>query len=211
MDLADYRRDYLQGAIRRADLCESPVAQFETWFEQATDSGMVEPNAMVLSTTSSAGQPSQRTVLLKTFDERGFVFYSNYESRKAREIAPNPQVSLLFPWIGLERQVIIQGRVEKISPDKSLRYFLSRPRESQLGAWVSQQSSVIENRAHLETKLAEIKSKFAGLAVPLPPFWGGYRVRPTSIEFWQGGSGRLHDRFLYTRKEDEWLIERLSP
>jgi pyridoxamine 5'-phosphate oxidase len=153
-----------------------------------------------------------RTVLLKYFDHRGFVFFTNYESRKARQIAENPNVSLLFPWITLERQVVVQGRAEKIPTAESLKYFTSRPRESQLGAWVSNQSSVISSRKLLLGKLAEIREKFSHGEIPLPSFWGGFRVVPESIEFWQGGSARLHDRFLYRRGEaDGWSIERLSP
>jgi pyridoxamine 5'-phosphate oxidase len=166
---------------------------------------------MTLATVDERGQPFQRTVLLKSFDHEGFIFFTNYGSRKAAQIAANPQVCLLFPWLILERQVIIQGRAEKISTAESLKYFLSRPRESQIGAWVSNQSEVISSRKLLLQKLTEIRDKFAQGEVPLPSFWGGYRVIPETIEFWQGGSARLHDRFLYTRSGRDWKIDRLSP
>jgi pyridoxamine 5'-phosphate oxidase len=213
MDLSDLRKNYLQGGLRRQDLDPDPCGQFTKWFNQAMEADLVEPNAMTLGTVDDRNRPSQRTVLLKFFDARGFVFFTNFESRKAAHIAGNPEVSLLFPWLALERQIIIQGRAEKIPTTESLRYFLSRPRESQLGAWVSRQSSVISSRSLLEQKLAEIKRKFANGEVPLPSFWGGYRVIPTEMEFWQGGAGRLHDRFLYRRESptEPWTIERLSP
>lgn len=213
MDLSDLRKNYLQGGLRRQDLDPDPLGQFTKWFNQAMEAGLVEPNAMTLATVDAGNRPSQRTVLLKFFDARGFVFFTNFESRKAAHIAGNPEVSLLFPWLALERQVIIQGRAEKIPATESLRYFLSRPRESQLGAWVSRQSSVISSRSLLEQKLAEIKRKFADGEVPLPSFWGGYRVVPLEMEFWQGGAGRLHDRFIYRRDGGAapWTIDRLSP
>jgi pyridoxamine 5'-phosphate oxidase len=171
---------------------------------------LVEPNAMVLGTTDGK-RPSSRTVLLKAYDERGFVFFTNYESRKAREIASNGDVSLLFPWYPLERQVGILGRAERISAAESLAYFTSRPHGSRLGAWVSQQSSVVNSRKFLEMKWDEMKRKFADGEIPLPSFWGGIRVVPTEIEFWQGRENRLHDRFRYTRSGDAWTIERLAP
>jgi pyridoxamine 5'-phosphate oxidase len=211
MDISDFRKEYHKGGLRRADLLAEPVAQFGKWFSQACDAGLHEPNAMTLATVGPSGQPSQRTVLLKYFDAGGFVFFTNYESRKAREIEHNPQVSVLFPWITLERQVIVQGRAEKISALESLKYFASRPRDSQMGAWVSQQSSVIGSRQLLEMKLAEIKRKFSAGEVPLPSFWGGLRVVPKAIEFWQGGEGRLHDRLLYERRGESWEISRLAP
>lgn len=188
-----------------------PVAQFSTWFTQATDVGLHEPNAMTLATVDETGMPYQRTVLLKYYDGGGFVFFTNYASRKARQMELNPRVSLLFPWITLERQVIIQGTVEKISSAESLKYFVSRPRESQIGAWVSNQSEVITSRKFLMQKLAEIKDKFSHGEIPLPSFWGGYRVVPQTIEFWQGGPARLHDRFLYRKDNSTWAIDRLSP
>jgi pyridoxamine 5'-phosphate oxidase len=166
---------------------------------------------MTLATVGATGTPLQRTVLLKGFDENGFVFFSNYESRKAADMRANPQVCLLFPWLTLERQVIIQGRVEKTTLKESTAYFHSRPLDSQIGAWVSNQSEVIASREVLNAKLSEIRERFADGNIPLPPFWGGYRVVPTTIEFWQGGPARLHDRFLYSRKTDGWKIDRLSP
>ena len=211
MDLADFRKEYSDRGLRREEMDADPVAQFSIWFSQATELGLHEPNAMTLATVDESGMPWQRTVLLKLFDGDGFVFFTNYQSRKARQIAVNPQVSLLFPWITLERQVIIQGTAVKISPAESLKYFASRPRESQIGAWVSNQSEVISSRNFLMQKLAEIKERFAHGEIPLPPFWGGYRVQPSRIEFWQGGSARLHDRILYRREASGWEIERLSP
>lgn len=209
-DVAALRRNYTRDGLRRTDLDPDPVGQFRRWFGEAADAGLVEPNAMVLGTTDGK-QPSARSVLLKAYDDRGFVFFTNYESRKAREIEANPQVSLLFPWYPLERQVGILGRAEKISAAESLAYFISRPHGSRLGAWVSQQSSVINSRKLLEMKLEEIKRKFADGEVPLPSFWGGFRVVPSEIEFWQGRENRLHDRFRYLRSGDVWAIERLSP
>ena len=211
MDLSDFRKEYTGRGLHREDLDADPIRQFEVWFRQATELGLHEPNAMSLATVDAAGMPLLRTVLLKYFDAKGFVFFTNYESRKARQIAENPRVSLLFPWILLERQVIVQGRAEKISAAESLRYFISRPRESQLGAWVSQQSSVISSRKILMQKLHEISEKFREGEIPLPSFWGGFRVVPEKIEFWQGGPARLHDRFLYKKKDDGWTVERLSP
>ena len=213
MDVSDFRKEYLKGGLRRADLAADPFDQFERWFAQAVEAGLNEPNAMTLATVDEANRPTQRTVLLKYFDRTGFVFFTNYESRKAHHMAANPEVSLLVPWLPLERQVVINGRAEKVGKAESLKYFLSRPRDSQLGAWVSQQSQVISSRSVLEMKLAELKRKFSAGQIPLPSFWGGYRVVPASIEFWQGGAGRLHDRFLYTRPRapEAWSIERLAP
>lgn len=211
MDLADFRKEYSDRGLHREDMNADPVAQFSTWFTQATEMKVHEPNAMTLATVDESGMPCQRTVLLKVFDGKGFVFFTNYTSRKAQQMERNPKVCLLFPWITLERQVIIQGTVEKISTAESLKYFTVRPRESQIGAWVSNQSEVISSRKFLMQKLAEIKEKFAHGEVPLPSFWGGYRVIPQAIEFWQGGPARLHDRFLYTRQGDTWNIDRLSP
>ncbi len=211
MDLADFRKEYSDRGLRREEMNADPVAQFSEWFAQATELGLHEPNAMTLATIGESGMPYQRTVLLKYFDGDGFVFFTNYQSRKARQMELNPKVSLLFPWIKLERQVIIQGEVEKISTAESLKYFTTRPRESQIGAWVSNQSEVITSRKFLMQKLAEIKEKFSHGEIPLPSFWGGYRVRPEMIEFWQGGPARLHDRFLYRAVDAGWQIERLSP
>jgi len=209
-DVAELRRNYTRDGLSRADLDPDPVAQFRRWFTQAVEAQIVEPNAMVLGTTDGK-RPSARSVLLKAYDERGFVFFTNYESRKAKEIAANAHVSLLFPWYSLERQVSILGRAERISTAESLAYFVSRPHGSRLGAWVSQQSSVINSRQLLEMKLEEIKQKFADGDVPLPSFWGGFRVVPSEIEFWQGRENRLHDRFRYALSGSDWAVERLSP
>lgn len=211
MDLAEFRKEYSSRGLSREQLKSDPIAQFTDWFAQATEMQVHEPNAMTLATVSENGMPHQRTVLLKYCDHDGFVFFSNYLSRKAEQIAENDQVSLLFPWITLERQVIIQGTAEKISGSESLKYFASRPRESQIGAWVSNQSEVIPSRQFLMQKLAEISERFEHEEIPLPSFWGGYRVKPTSLEFWQGGPARLHDRFLYSLSDGAWSIERLSP
>ena len=209
-DPAALRREYAQQGLRRGDLDPDPVAQFRRWFGEASGAGLVEPNAMVLSTTDGH-RPSARSVLLKAYDERGFVFFTNYGSRKARDIAADPHVSLLFPWYPLERQIGILGRAEQISTAESLAYFASRPHGSRLGAWVSQQSSVINSRKLLEMKWDEVKRKFADGEIPLPSFWGGFRVVPSEIEFWQGRENRLHDRFRYTRAGKFWTIERLAP
>lgn len=211
MDISEFRREYSSRGLHRADLKTEPLEQFAAWFAQATELQVPEPNAMVLATVDERGMPYQRAVLLKYFDAAGFVFFTNFGSRKSRHIATNPLVSALFPWITLERQVIIQGRAESISSAESLRYFASRPRESQIGAWVSNQSEVITSRKFLLQKLAEIREKFRHGDVPLPSFWGGYRIVPESIEFWQGGPARLHDRFLYQRHDDAWHIDRLAP
>lgn len=211
MDLADFRKEYSDRGLKREEMKTDPVAQFSEWFSQATELNLHEPNAMTLATVDDAGMPYQRTVLLKYYDTDGFVFFTNYGSRKAKQMEQNPRVSLLFPWILLERQVIIQGTVEKISTAESLKYFTSRPRESQIGAWVSNQSEVITSRKFLMQKLSEIKEKFAHGEIPLPSFWGGYRVVPQMIEFWQGGPARLHDRFLYQKDGGDWNIDRLSP
>lgn len=211
MDLTSFRKEYSARGLHRDELDADPTAQFARWFKQASELGVHEPNAMTLATVDARGMPYQRTVLLKYFDATGFVFFTNYSSRKAGHIGANPQVSLLFPWITLERQVIIQGRAEKTTSAESLRYFTSRPRESQIGAWVSNQSEVISSRKLLLQKLNEIREKFRHGEIPLPSFWGGYRVVPESIEFWQGGPARLHDRFLYEKFDNHWNIQRLSP
>lgn len=210
-DVASLRREYTRAGLRRTDLFADPVDQFRKWFGEAVSAGLIEPNAMVVATTDGVS-PSTRTVLLKAYDERGLVFFTNYESRKARDIAVNNHVSLLFPWYALERQVGILGTAERISPTEALAYFASRPHGSRLGAWVSQQSSVITSRRLLEMKWDEMKRKFSRGEVPLPSFWGGFRIVPSEFEFWQGRENRLHDRFRYTKEEDgAWRIERLAP
>jgi pyridoxamine 5'-phosphate oxidase len=210
-DLADLRREYGGRPLRRADLDADPFVQFDRWFGEAVRARALEPNAMSVATVDADGQPSSRTVLLKFFDQRGFVFYTNLGSRKAREIGANPRVALLLFWPEVHRQVKIRGSAVRTTAAESLGYFVRRPRDSQLGAWVSEQSQAISSRAVLEQKFAEIRQKFAAGEVPLPAFWGGYRIEPVAIEFWQGQENRLHDRFLYTRAGSGWTIERLAP
>jgi pyridoxamine 5'-phosphate oxidase len=211
MDIGDLRQEYSRLGLRRVDLADDPFSQFEIWFQQARDAGLSDPNAMSLATVDEQARPAVRTVLLKFWNRDGFVFYTNYESAKARHLAANPEAALLFLWLPLERQVIIRGGVEKVSTAESLKYFLSRPRGSQLGAWVSQQSSVVSSRSLLEAKLEEMKQKFANKDVSLPSFWGGFRVVPRTVELWQGRPNRLHDRFIYTRSGTGWNIDRLAP
>ena len=212
MDIDHFRREYLAGGLKRKDLADDPIDQFRTWLDQSIAAGIGDPTAMVVATVSADGQPSQRMVLLKHVDSRGFIFYTNYGSRKAQEISGNDRVSLLFPWNVLNRQVKICGRAEKISAAESVKYFLTRPRDSQLAAWASAQSRKITSRQFLMTQLAHMKEKFREGEVPLPDFWGGIRVIPHEIEFWQGGEHRLHDRFQYLIQEDgNWDIQRLAP
>ncbi len=211
MEISHFRRDYLRGGLNREDLKENPVNQFSSWLMQAKDTDIADPTAMILATVDKNGQPSQRTVLLKYFDDNGFVFFTNYKSRKAKEIEGNTRVSLLFVWLELERQVLISGTASKISTADSVKYFLSRPKESQIAAWISDQSSVVSSRSFLMNKFDTFKRKLGEGKVELPSFWGGYRVSPVEFEFWQGGRNRLHDRFLYSRTEDDWTVERLAP
>ncbi|MEN9433354.1 MAG: pyridoxamine 5-phosphate oxidase [Pseudomonadota bacterium] len=211
MDLGQLRQEYTKKGLDVDQLDKNPFKQFETWFQEATSGQVLEPNAMQIATVSNSGRPSLRTVLLKAFDEQGFVFYTNYHSQKAQDIAQNPQVVLLFFWKELERQVEITGRAEKVSTLESLKYFTSRPRGSQLGAWVSQQSSIITSRSLLEIKLDEMKRKFKEGSIPLPDFWGGFRIVPDTFEFWQGRPSRLHDRFEYKLVEGQWVANRLAP
>lgn len=212
MDLSDLRQNYTKDNFSKADLLESPFAQFEKWFKEAQEAQLEEPNAMCLASVNDAGQPSTRVVLLKGFSEKGLTFYTNYESRKARELDTNPKVSVNFLWLPLQRQVNVTGRVERVSKAESLKYFLSRPFGSQLGAWSSPQSKVITSRSILEAKLEQMKRKFADGKIPLPDNWGGYRIVPDTFEFWQGRSNRLHDRFLYSQDPaGGWRAERLAP
>lgn len=212
MSVTELRQQFMHEGLQRESLKTDPYQMFETWYAQTIASDLAEPTAMSLATVDADGQPWQRMVLLKVFDEKGFVFFTNYASRKAGHIARNSKVSLLFPWHPLGRQVKVTGEASKISTAESLKYFLTRPRGSQLGAWASPQSQVITSRAMLDTKVNEIKQKFRHGEVPLPSFWGGYRVVPQTIEFWQARDDRLHDRFIYRQTTaHEWLIERLAP
>ena len=209
--IADLRRDYASRALTETDAHEDPIAQFSLWFGEALKAELLDTNAMTLATASSDGVPSARIVLLKGFDEAGFVFFTNYESAKARDLDDNPRASLLLFWAALERQVRISGRVQKTSAEESDTYFHSRPFESQIGAWASAQSRRVSDRAVLESRYADLAAKYAGGPVPLPPFWGGYRVVPESMEFWQGRKSRLHDRLLYVRSGGSWERSRLAP
>ncbi|HTD67515.1 MAG TPA: pyridoxamine 5'-phosphate oxidase [Candidatus Limnocylindria bacterium] len=212
MNLADLRREYTKGGLRRADLDPNPLIQFQKWFEQALNSQLIEPSAMTLATADEQGRPSARIVLLKAADERGFVFFTNYDSRKGRELARNPHAALVLYWAELEREICIAGEVTKVSSAESEKYFALRPRGSQLGACVARQSSVVPDRAFLEVRLQELEQAFANHVVEKPRNWGGYLLTPSRIEFWQGRPNRLHDRFQYFRKNDgSWIIERLSP
>jgi len=207
-----FRREYIAGGLSREMLDACPIRQFEGWLEQAVKAGLKDPTAMVLATVDEAGLPWQRIVLLKGLSHGGFVFYTNYGSAKAAAIAHNPRVSLLFPWNELDRQVIVGGQVEKMSVVESASYFMTRPRESQIAAWASRQSRPISARALLEEQVRALREKFGRGEIPVPDFWGGYRVLPERVEFWQGGEHRLHDRFLYRRQADaSWTIEQLQP
>lgn len=208
-DLSNMRKEYLKSGIVKGDLKENPIEQFSLWFSQALEAKIIEPSAMSLATSDD--YIGIRTVLLKFFDDKGFVFFTNYDSKKSKQIQNNPQAAILFPWLALERQVKIIGSVEKITKLESLKYFSSRPKESQIGAWSSNQSTKISSRTILIDQFAAMKKKFANGKIPLPEFWGGYRVVPQSIEFWQGRESRLHDRLIYERNDDKWSISRLSP
>lgn len=207
----DLRSDYGAENLRASIVKRSPFEQFEIWLAEAIAADLEEPNAMVLSTAAKDGKPSSRVVLLRGFDRKGFVFFTNYDSRKGREIAENPQASLLFYWEKLERQVRIEGVISKASRKISKEYFASRPRESQIGAWASPQSQTISSRRELEEKFAESEERLAGKNVECPDFWGGFVLKPEMFEFWQGRESRLHDRLRYTKKGRVWKIERLSP
>ncbi len=208
----DSETDYPLPPLDESNVDRDPFRQFQLWWEEALGAGLMEPSAMTLATATPDGRPSARMVLLRGADERGFVFYTNYDSRKGLELAANPHAALVLYWTELDRQVRIEGRVEMTSAEESDRYFAGRPRESQLGAWASSQSGVIPDRAWLDLRFEEVASRFAGREVPRPPNWGGYRLVPISIEFWQGRPGRLHDRLLYQGLENgEWGLERLAP
>ena len=211
MSLEDTRREYKYGRLTRESLKDSPFDQFNLWMSQAIESPLSDPTAMCLATVNDQGKPWQRTVLLKGFDEKGFLFYTNLGSRKAKEIDGNANVSLIFPWMELDRQVIVGGRAEKLSKMEVLKYFIKRPRGSQLAAWASKQSSRINSRQALEAQFIQMKNKYAVGEVPVPDFWGGFRVVPAELEFWQGGESRLHDRFQYLLSDQSWEISRLAP
>ena len=214
LSLAELRQNYIRGVLDEASVDSNPIAQFKTWFWEAQQAGLPEPNAMTLATSTSDGYCTARIVLLKELDENGFVFYTNYESRKGRDLTDNPHAALVFYWAELERQARIEGRVDRVPRQQSEAYFKSRPRGSRLGAWVSHQSEVIQSRKMLEARLRDLEARYAGTdEIPVPDYWGGFRVRPHSIEFWQGRPNRLHDRLRYLRnsEDEQWRIERLGP
>jgi len=210
-DVADLRKEYTRAGLAESDVARDPTEQFRRWFGAALDAGLHEPNAMTVATATPEGRPSARVVLLKGFDGRGFVFYTNYEGRKGRELEENNRAALLFYWGELERQVRIEGTVSRVPKAESDAYYASRPRGSRLGAWASEQSRTVEGRGVLEDRIGDLEAEYEGREVPRPPFWGGYRVEPEVVEFWQGRENRLHDRIVYRREDGGWKIERLQP
>ena len=211
MDAANLRKEYTRAGLSRSDVDPDPIVQFHEWFEETLAADLHEPNAMILATATQDGRPSARTVLLKGYDQRGFVFYTNYEGRKARELEANPACALLFYWGELERQVRVEGHANRLPDEESDAYFASRPRGSRLGAWASQQSRPVEHRSVLEERIRALEAEYESREVPRPPFWGGYRVYPEVVEFWQGRQNRLHDRLVYHRTRGGWKMERLQP
>jgi pyridoxamine 5'-phosphate oxidase len=211
VDAENLRKEYTRAGMHEADMDPDPIVQFRAWFENVIEADLHEPNAMILATATRDGRPSARTVLLKGYDERGFVFYTNYEGRKASDLEANPACALLFYWGELERQVRIEGRAVRLSGEESDAYFASRPRGSRLGAWASEQSQPVEDRSILEERVKALEAEYGGREIPRPPFWGGYRVEPDTIEFWQGRENRLHDRLVYGRIGGGWKMQRLQP
>jgi pyridoxamine 5'-phosphate oxidase len=211
VDAENLRKEYTRAGMHEADMDPDPIVQFRAWFENVIEADLHEPNAMILATATRDGRPSARTVLLKGYDERGFVFYTNYEGRKASDLEANPACALLCYWGELERQVRIEGRAVRLSGEESDAYFASRPRGSRLGAWASEQSQPVEDRSILEERVKALEAEYEGREIPRPPFWGGYRVEPDTIEFWQGRENRLHDRLVYERIGGGWKMQRLQP
>jgi pyridoxamine 5'-phosphate oxidase len=210
-DMSELRREYMVGGLGESDLLDEPVAMFRRWMRDAVTAGIHEPNAMVVCTVSPDGRPAARLVLLKGFDERGFVFFTNYDSRKGAELDANPACALLFPWHDVERQVRVEGTAARLSAAENEAYFATRPRAAQIGAWASPQSQVVTDRAELDKEYEEHAVRFGEGNVPIPPFWGGYRVAPDTVEFWQGRRNRMHDRLRYRRTAAGWTTERLAP
>jgi len=211
MDLHDLRREYARSGLSEEDLAANPTAQFQDWFNIINQPGTIDATAMIVATVSKEGIPSQRTVLLKSFDDEGFVFFTNYESQKGQDIEVNPTISLIFAWHQIERQVIIRGRVKKVSEAESEAYFNTRPRGSQIATWVSRQSKQVPSRKMMEDTFADLEENWEGQEIPKPPYWGGYRVVPERFEFWQGRVSRLHDRLVYEKNGQDWQVKRLAP